>query len=185
MPEGRSVDDVALMDAWCRGDRGAGGELIARHYPSVARFFHGKVSAAALEDLVQETFLACTRSAVRFRGQARFRTYLYGIADHVLVNHLRRLGRSRARLDPEVDLEETPAVSSGPSPAATVVQHEEQRLLHEALQRIPPPHQAVLELHYWGDLSVAEIGEALKVPLGTAKTWLRNGRAYLEKQLRG
>jgi RNA polymerase sigma-70 factor (ECF subfamily) len=184
MPEGRTVDDVVLLKAWCLGDRGAGDALLARHYPSVVQFFHHRVSEAAQEDLIQETFLACTRSAVRFRKQAQFRTYLYGIAHNVLASYLRRQGRSRARLGSQAGPAETPAVSSGPSPIAAVARHEEQRLLLEALRRIPLPHQIVLELHYWEDLSVAEIGEVLGVPLGTAKTRLRDGRARLQDQLR-
>ncbi len=183
MPEGPTVDDIALLDAWCQGDRSAGDELFERYYPSVARFFHRKVSEAAREDLIQETFLACTTCAPRFRGEARFRTYLYAIAHNILASHLRRLGRNRSRLGSEVDVEEMPAESFGPSPVATVAQHEEKGLLLEAMQRIPRTHQVVLELHYWEDLTVAEIGELLGVPLGTAKTRIRNGRAYLEDLL--
>jgi len=74
MAESRVVDDVALLEARCRGDRAAGAELFERHYPSVARFFHNKVDEAAQEDLIHETFLACLVGAARLRGQSRFRT---------------------------------------------------------------------------------------------------------------
>lgn len=184
MPEDQIVDDFALLDAWCQGDRSAGGALVERHYSSVARFFRNKVSEAMQEDLIQETFLACTKSAAQFRGQAQFRTFLWGIARNVLASYLRRQGRSRARLGWEADLEQAQAVSFEPSPVATAARHEEQHLLLEALRRIPPPLQIVLGLHYWEDLSVAEIGVVLGVPLGTAKTRLRTGRAYLEDRLR-
>jgi len=186
MSKGRAVEDQVLLEAWCGGDRAAGAELFERHYPAVARFFHNKVSEAAQEDLIHETFLACLKSATRFRGQASFRAYLFGIAHHVLADHLRRLGRRRAWLAPDsdVDVDEVPAVSFGLSPIAIAVQHEEQRLLLEALRRIPLIYQIALELHYWEELTAAEIGEVLGVPLGTAKTRLRDGRAYLEAQLR-
>lgn len=184
MPEDQTVDDFALLDAWGRGDRSAGGALVERHYSSVARFFRNKVSEAMQEDLIQETFLACTKSAAQFRGQARFRTFLCGIARNVLADYLRRQGRGRARLGSEADLEEALGVSFEPSPVATAARHEEQELLLEALRRIPLSHQVVLGLHYWDDLSVAKIGEVLGVPLGTAKTRLRNGRAYLVNRLR-
>lgn len=185
MTEGPLIDDFALLEAWCQGDRSAGSALIERHYSCVARFFRRRASEALREDLIQETFLACTQSAARFRGQAQFRTFLYGIARNVLMDHLRRLGRSRSRLTSEADLEELSTRSSGPSPVATAAHHEEQALLWEAMQRIPMPQQIVLKLHYWDDLSVAEIGERLGVPLGTAKTRLRNGRSQLEDLFRG
>jgi RNA polymerase sigma-70 factor (ECF subfamily) len=184
MPEGPVVDDVVLLEAWGRGERAAGAELFERYYPRVARFFHNQVSEAVREDLLHETFLACLASAAHFRGQAHFRTYLFGIAHNVLANHLRRLARRNARLGPEADLDETSAGSFGLSPVAAAVQHQEQRLLLEALRRIPLLHQIALELHYWEELTAAEIGEVLGVPLGTAKTRLRDGRAYLEDQLR-
>jgi RNA polymerase sigma-70 factor, ECF subfamily len=178
------VDDVVLLEAWSRGDRAAGAELFERHYSSVARFFHNKVSEVAQEDLIHETFLACLKSAARFRREAQFRTFLFGIAHNVLADHLRRLGRSRARLDPEANIDDTPAVCFGLSPVATAVQHEEQRVLLEALRRIPLIHQVALELHYWEELTAAEIGEVLGLPLGTAKTRLHSGREYLEEQVR-
>jgi RNA polymerase sigma-70 factor (ECF subfamily) len=184
MPEGREVDDVVLLEAWCQGDRAAGAKLFARHYPCIARFFHNKVNEAAQDDLVHQTFLACLAAVARFRGQACFRTYLFGIARNVLADHLRRLARHKARLDVEAEVDELPAVSFGLSPVTTAVQHEEQRLLLEALRRIPLLHQIALELHYWEELTAAEVGEVLGVPRDTAKTRLRNGRAYLKKQLR-
>src|SRR5688572_14332342 len=136
MSKGRVVDDVdvELLEAWCRGDRAAGGELFDRHYPSIARFFHNKVSETAQEDLIHETFLACLAGAARFRGEARFRTYLFGIAHNLLADYRRRLGRRIARLGSEADLDETPAVCFGLSPVGTAVRHEEQRLLLEALR---------------------------------------------------
>lgn len=185
MPEGPPIDDFALLAAWCRGDRGAGSALIERHYSCVALFFRKRASEGSQEDLIQETFLACTQSAVQFRGQAQFRTFLYGIARNVLMEHLRRQSRSRLWLISDAELDELPALLPGPSPVTTAAQHEEQQLLREAMQRIPRPQQVVLELHYWEDLSVAEIGERLGVPLGTAKTRLRNGRSQLENLFRG
>jgi RNA polymerase sigma-70 factor (ECF subfamily) len=184
MPEGREGDDRVLLEAWRRGDRGAGDKLFERHYQSVARFFRNKASEAVQEDLIHETFLACLRSVAGFRGQASFRTFLFAIAHHVLVDHLRWMGRRMAHLGSETEVDELPAVCFGPSPVAVAVLHQEQRLLLEALRHIPLIHQIALELHYWEDLTAAELGEVLGVPLGTAKTRLRDGRVYLEQQLR-
>jgi RNA polymerase sigma-70 factor (ECF subfamily) len=75
-------------------------------------------------------------------------------------------------------------VSLGLSPVASAMHHQEQRLLLEGLRRIPLTHQTALELHYWEELTAAEIAEVLGIPLGTAKTRLRDGRAHLEDQLR-
>ena len=184
MPDGREDDDIALLEAWCRGDRSAGNRLFERHYQSVARFFHNKVSEAAQEDLIHDTFVACQKSVARFRRQSSFRVFLFGIARNVLAEHLRRMARQKARLEPELDLDEVSAASLGLSQAAIAMRHEEQRLLLEALRNIPLPHQIALELHYWEELTAAEIAEVLAIPLGTAKTRLYDGREHLKEQLR-
>jgi RNA polymerase sigma-70 factor (ECF subfamily) len=184
MSEGREDGDRALLEAWRRGDRAAGDKLFEQHYRSVARFFRNKANEAAQEDLIHETFLACLRGVAGFRGQASFRTFLFAIAHHVLVDHLRWMGRRMARSSAETDVDELPAVCFGPSPSAAAVLRHDQRLLLEALRGIPLIHQIALELHYWEDLTAAEIGDVLGVPLGTAKTRLRDGRVYLRQQLR-
>jgi RNA polymerase sigma-70 factor (ECF subfamily) len=183
---GRVKEDDALLHAWRLGDRRAGNLLFERYYPSVARFFRNKVNEAAQEDLIHDTFLGCLRGVPGFREQASFRTYLFAIARNALADHLRRRGRAAARApqDEDADVDEVPAAAYGPSPIAAAVQHEEQRLLLEALRRIPLIHQIALELHYWEDLTTSEISEVLEIPLGTAKTRLFDGRLHLEEQLR-
>jgi RNA polymerase sigma factor (sigma-70 family) len=184
MFDSATVEDVELLDAWRRGDQGAGASLFDRYYPSVARFFRNKVSDAMQEDLIHETFLGLLNGLDRFRGKARFRTFLFSVAHRVLAEHLRRAYRRNARVDGNVDIELLTAASHGLGPVGNVVQRQEQRLVLEALRRIPLLHQVALELHYWEDLTAVEIGEALGIPLGTAKTRLRDGRIHLEEQIR-
>lgn len=184
MPDGRDDDDFALLEAWRRGDKVAGAELFERHYEGVARFFHNKVSEESQEDLLHDTFEGCLKAVARFRGQARFRNFLFAIARNVLAEHLRRRHRRQARTGPEVDLEETPAADFGLSPIGAAIQREEQRLLLEALRRIPLKHQITLELHYWEELKTEDIAEVLGIPVGTVRTRLLDGRAHLEKQIR-
>lgn len=179
-----AVEDVDLLDAWRRGDQGAGARLFDRYYPSVARFFRNKVSDAMQEDLIHETFLGLLNGLDRFRGNSRFRTFLFSVAHRVLAEHLRRSYRRSARVDDNVDIELLTAASHGLGPVGNVVQRQEQRLVLEALRRIPLLHQVSLELHYWEDLTAVEISEVLGVPLGTAKTRLRDGRIHLEEQIR-
>ena len=175
--------DGAALAAWRGGDPLSGAALFERHYASVARFFHHKVSGAAQDDLVHETFLACLEAAARFRGQSCFRTFLFGIAHRVLAGHGRRAARSSARCADGYDPEELPAGSFAPCPAATLAAEQEQRHLREALRRIPQPYQLALKLHYWDGLTAAQIGESSGIPLGTAKTRLRDGRRALAAQL--
>ncbi len=173
------MDDVALFEAWRDGDRGAGAELIRRHYDSVVRFFRTKTGAAA-DELVQQTFLACAEALGRYRGEAGFRAFLFGIARHKFYEHLRRRAR-HARVD--ADFGVTSVLDLDPGISTVAAERSAQRLMVAALQRIPAELQLVLELYYWEDLSVSELAEVLDVPAGTIKSRLHRGRKLLREAM--
>ena len=68
----------------------------------------------------------------------------------------------------------------GVSPSSASASQPEHKLLLEALRRLPLDTQAMLELHYWEGLSVAEIAEVFDLPVGTVKSRMRKGRQDLE-----
>ncbi|MEX1365293.1 MAG: sigma-70 family RNA polymerase sigma factor [Nannocystaceae bacterium] len=173
-----ATTDFELLDAWKGGDKAAGNELFQRHFDSVCRFFRSKV-AEGVDDLIQRTFLACVESRDKFRKEASFRTYLFTLARNELYAHFKRSHRHRARVDPL----ETSAHDLGPSATALVAQQQEQRLLLEALRRIPVDHQITLELYYWEGMSAAQLGRVLDVPEGTVRTRIRRAKALVEAAL--
>lgn len=176
-------DELVALRAWRKGDRGAGAMLFERHYASVARFFRNKVPDSVQGDLVHDTFVACLARVDELRGESKLRTFLFAVARNVLATYLRKKYSRATRIDDDADLEELSAASFGLGPLGPLVVRQEQRLLLEALRRIPLVYQTALELFYWEDLTAAEIGVVLGVPLGTAKTRLRDGRGYLERKL--
>jgi len=171
------VDDAALVEAWRAGDRAAGSTLFERHYDGVVRFFRNKVADAVAGDLVQKTFLACFEGLAAYRGEASLRTYLFAIAYRLLCKHYEAQRRNR------IDLASVSAHDLGHSPSEVVALREEQRLMLTALRRIPLEYQALLELHYWEQMTAAEAAGVLAIPEGTAKTRIRRGRQLLAAQL--
>lgn len=169
--------DEALFQAWCGGDGPSGEALFDRYFAALHRFFHNKLgSSSEADDLVQRTFLACVEARERFRGDASFRAYLFGIAHNTLLMCFR--GRRRKQ-DP-IDFGTVSVVDLGASPSVGVGKREEERLLLAALRRLPLELQVVLELSYWESMSSAEIGVALELPAGTVRSRLRRARALLE-----
>ncbi|HEY0482356.1 MAG TPA: RNA polymerase sigma factor [Kofleriaceae bacterium] len=166
--------------SWRQGDAVAGEVLFDRHYDTVRRFFRNKVPAAVTRDLVQETFLACVEAAERFRHRSTFRTYLLGIAHHVMIDHLRATPRRAGR---ELDVGEVILGDLGPIGEDVIAAKRERRLLLRALRDLRFPLQVVLELRYWESMSDPEIAEVLEEPLGTVKTRLRAGRLALEARI--
>lgn len=172
------VTDEALLEAWRAGDRAAGNELFGRYFTAVYRFFRNKVDRG-VEDLVQRTFVACVEGRDRLRADASFRAYLFGAAHHLLRAHYRR-ERALARED---DVDDHAICDLGASPTTLLGGREEQRLLLEALRRLPLGEQTLLELYYWERLTGPELAEFLGVPENTARTRLRRARLRLEAEL--
>lgn len=168
------VSDLDLLDAWRAGDASAGERLFRRHFEAVATFFRNKVSSD-LEDLVQQTFLGCIEGRERFRGDASFRGYLFGVAHRVFGTYL----RSKYRARPVIDLDEVSLHDLDPSPSLMVARRSEYQLLLTALRQLPIAYQVVLELYFWEDMTAAAIAEALEIPMGTAQTRLRRARKGL------
>jgi RNA polymerase sigma factor (sigma-70 family) len=172
------MDDAALFEAWVAGDQTAGETLYRRHFDALYRFFRGK-APEDYEDLIQNTMLECLRSRGRYRGDAPFRAYLFGVARHRLLHFLRAKGTNRI----DFDGEQNSLMDVDPRPSAVVARQAEHRLLLDAMRRIPFELQVALELHYWEELSTAELAVALEIPQGTVKSRLRRGREALQAEL--
>jgi RNA polymerase sigma-70 factor (ECF subfamily) len=170
--------DLELLEAWRAGDKRAGKQLFERHYDAVHRFFRNKVGTDA-PDLVQMTFMGCLTSVERYRGEGSFRSWLFSIAYRQLCKHYRAKSSERDRFD----LGTVSAADLDPTPSRMIAKRREQRALLEALRGIPVEHQVALELHYWEQMSDADIARALDVPLGTMKSRIRRARQLLAERL--
>lgn len=171
--------DEALLDAWREGDRTAGQELYRRYFPIVYRFFANKLGGGEIEDLVQTTFLACTKHRDRLRDDRSFRAFLLTVARNEFFTHLQR----RYRDGGNVDAATTSLADVGATASQLIARSDEHRLLSLALRRIPLDLQDLVELHYFERLSGRELAEVLGVPEGTIRSRLRRAIAALRDEL--
>jgi RNA polymerase sigma-70 factor (ECF subfamily) len=162
-------DDLKLLAAWREGDAAAGEALFERHFESVFRFVRSKVGDGA-EDLVQQVFLACVEGRDRFRAEASFSTYLFAAARNVIYDYWK--ARSRPQME---DFRDTAAHALDPSPSSAVAHKDNERLLVQALRRIPLDLQMALELYYVEGLRSREVADVLGIPHGTVRSRLRRG----------
>ena len=178
-PIAAMASDPELLEAWAGGDRDAGEALIDRHLVPLYRFFRNKVQGG-VHDLVQDTFLRCSEARDRFRGDASFRAFLFGVARRVLHDHLRKHYRQGA----VIDFDEVSAVELGTSPSQLVARREEHRVLLHALRMIPLDDQIALELAYWEELRGPEIAAVLGVSHAAARARLSRARKALAQRVR-
>jgi RNA polymerase sigma factor (sigma-70 family) len=172
------VSDIELLDRWREGDVKAGNLLFDRHFRALYRFFRNKVGDG-IDDLVQQTFLACVEGSERFQKQASFRTYMYAAARNILYRSIEHRQRDAARFDYEV----SSVVDLGTGPDTLVGRCGEHRLLLMALRRIPLDFQIALELYYWEGLKGPQLAAALEIPEATVRSRLRRGLEHLRRQL--
>jgi len=157
-----------------RDDRRAFGELVVRHQSAVRNFLRQltRGDAALADDLAQDTFVEAYRSLERFRGEARFSTWLLGIAH----NHWRN-----ARRKIRDQLEWSDATS--PGFVAGMGTSDLRQDLASALSSLSADEQLAVHLGYDQGLSHSEIATLVNWPLGTVKTHLARSKAKLRQLL--
>lgn len=171
-------EDYALLAAWRAGEEHAGEELFRRHYGVLYRFFHNKLSRD-VDDLVQNVLLALLNNPDAFAQRGTFKAYLLGVARFQLYDAYRKRQRDEARLE----FDSVTVHDLEPSPSQHVAGRGEERVLLEALRRMPVDLQIALELTYWEDISAPEIAQVLGIPVDTVYSRVRRGKESLKKQL--
>ncbi len=161
------------------GDRVAY-ETLVRHnadrlYAVVLRF---SATEADAEEATQEAFLRAWRSIGRFRGDARFFTWLYRIG----VNEAKRMLDRRPGAQVEVSTEDRPIDDVADDAPQVHVQAEVAELrvmLERAIRRLPEKYRAAVVLRDVEGLSTSEAADALGLREAAFKSRLHRGRMAL------
>jgi RNA polymerase sigma factor (sigma-70 family) len=168
-------DSELIARAVVDDDRAAFGELVQRHQSAVRRFLRhlARGDDAWADDLAQETFILAHRQLARFRGEARFLTWLLGIAHNQFRNARRSHAAAVESLADTLD-------EHAPDPAHAVALRQD---LTSALRQLSADEQTALHLCYQQGLSHDEAASALVWPIGTVKTHLARGKEKLRTLL--
>jgi RNA polymerase sigma-70 factor, ECF subfamily len=166
------ISDEALMLEFQGGSREAFEQLFARYRGTLYGYFRRRLNGERrAEDLTQETFLAVIRAAAHYEPRALLRTYLYGIAMNLLAAERRK----RFRDSPQGQRSPEPATTDAPDAALWV---------RQALEKLDESEREILMLREYEQLSYAEIGDLLKLPMNTVRSRLFRAhmamKGYLE-----
>lgn len=183
MPDnGLQRSDSQLVRAALGGEAQAYRALVERHERLVYRFLLKHVMRADdAEDLAQETFLQAHRSLSRYRGDAKFSTWLIGIALNVARNNA---NRSRAPESEGLEDDLDKLLASAGDPVDTVTRLARLRALQHAITELPPEQRECLVLVVLEGLPYEEASSVLAVPVGTIKSRLARARARLAEALK-
>jgi RNA polymerase sigma-70 factor (ECF subfamily) len=144
---------------------------------------------AQAEDIAQDVFLRAYEQFSHLRTSPTAGGWLKTVTTNLTLNYLTR-HRRRRRLFSELEAE-ADADADGPSPAlewawavpdtllADLGAEQRQRLIDDALQRLPEHQRLPLVLYHFEDHSYQEIAAQLRVSLSKVKTDIRRARAAL------
>lgn len=185
MEEGRG-DVTVLLGELTRGNESALDRLLPLVYDELHRLARGYFRDEKADHTLQATALvheAYLRLVdVRYRGfesRRQFVGFAAALMRRILVDHARER-RAQKRGGYKTTLDESIAVS--PAEEVDVL------ALDEALSRleaIDPDQSRVVELRYFGGLSIEETAELLEISAPTVKRRWSSARAWLKRELRG
>ncbi|MBX3626401.1 MAG: sigma-70 family RNA polymerase sigma factor [Rhizobacter sp.] len=189
---GEPTDDE-LMSAYARGDAAAFERLYTRHQAGLYRFVRrllGPALAAQADEVFQDTWLKVVNARAQWMPQgATFRTWLFTLAHHRVIDIWRRSGREVSvstdddtPWEPEGDA----AWAQWPEARSPAPHSEElafwrragERLLR-CLDELPLAQRSAFLLHHEDELPLADVARALEVGFETAKTRLRYAMSKL------
>jgi RNA polymerase sigma-70 factor (ECF subfamily) len=169
--------DEALMARVARGDEPAFRALTQRHLPAMlglARRILG--NAADAEDVAQEAMLRVWVHAPRWQPLAAFRTWLTRVTVNLCLDRKRRA--------PWVELEAAgEIVDPAPDAGAQAELGERERLVAQAVAKLPARQRAAIMLTYSEGMSNAQVAEVLDTSVSAVETLLVRGKQNLRAAL--
>lgn len=170
------MNDDGLIRAVAGGEDVALRELFNRHSPWVAARLRRTMPLDAVEDVLQETFIAVWRGAKSYKGQGEVGAWIWGIARRQAALWARKQGQPEAEIVGDVPAPE--------NHAGAVERSVDLRGALEALGPEGSEGRELARLVFVEDRSVADVAGLLGIPEGTVKSRVYKVRQLLQATLR-
>ena len=186
----KSSGDIDL-DALLKGDAQAFEQLVQRESPRLFRMIMRIVrDEDEAQSVMQETYLQAYKRLDTFRREAKFSTWLYAIGLNLARASLRKSKRYDTLEEDSIDRLQ-PGFSNGMftdnveawNPQKMAERSERKRLVHEAIDKLPPDYRTVLTLRDIEELSTVEVAQVLDISEGAVRVRLHRARQALRKIL--
>src|SRR5215471_1623765 len=183
------TSDGLLAQQSLAGDQHAFETLVQRYSTPLFNFicrFLGDYDQAC--DILQQVFLQLYLCLPNLRADDPLKAWLFQVARNRCLDELRRKHAIHfSELEPVDDEDELSPLATlpdtAPLPEELAERRDLQQCLQKAIQTLPPKFRSVVLLRYAGQLSFSEIGQALKMPEATAKTYFQRAKPLLRAAL--
>jgi RNA polymerase sigma-70 factor, ECF subfamily len=180
--EPSSVSDAALLND-LEAKQPVALECLYKRYGSVVYGVALKMlqNQAEAEDLTQEIFLSVWQRPIDAAKQGHLFRYLITMTRSRAIDKLR--SRSRSLNFVQRWGQNVTAEAPTPNPSEQAVFDERSQQVRQALTQLSQRQRQVIELAYDAGLSQSEIAQQLHQPLGSVKSWTRQGLLKLKQIL--
>jgi len=185
-PAMRIDSDAILIRRHLNGDARAFEVLFKKYQTPIFNLVSRMVNSEDAYDLTQDVFCNALRALHKFRGEAKFSTWLYSIARNVCLNHLRR--------DSLITEESLEGMSEGQPNAelpdlsadvqAIAETRELQRLVNSVLATLPPEQRVLIVLRDFEQLSYEEISQIEGISVSNVKSRLHRARIAFKNKFK-
>jgi RNA polymerase sigma-70 factor (ECF subfamily) len=162
------------------GDGASFTALLEKHRVPVIHFLYRMVqNQAVAEELAQEVFLRVYRSRESYEPTAKFTTWLFRIATHLALNHLRdgKNQRMEERLDDDSsDMPVRQVADRKPTVEQNLVHQARLDEVRRAVAKLPEKQRAAVLMHKYEEMEYSQIAKVLDCSESAIKSLLF--RAY-------
>jgi RNA polymerase sigma-70 factor (ECF subfamily) len=188
------ADELKLVERAQQGDRDAFGSLVEPwRKPLFGYIYHMVTLRQDAEDLLQDVFIRVLEDIRSYRGEARFKSWLFGIATHACLDHLRKrkrwrveaqlIGESEATANPE-NIVHLRALMAGPG--FTYETREHIAFCFSCIARtLEPEEQAAVMLKEVLEFTNQEAAAILRLSEPVFRHRLSDARAKMTKAFDG
>ena len=153
-------------------------ELVKRYEAKLLRYVKYLIGDKEADEVVQETFI---KAYVNLKGfdlkKGKFSSWIYRIAHNEAMNKVKR--KKWISLDVNDWLKEL--LPSKENIEREYERKEEKETVRKSLKSLKYMYRSVLSLYFLEDKSYEEIGEILKIPMGTVGIRLKRGKEKLKE----
>lgn len=179
-------DDRDYVNRIIDGEERAFNELVNKYYDNVYNLAYRMLNNADdAKEIAQDAFVKIHKSLPNFRGNASLKTWIMRITLRLSLNKRRDRSRSAwERLGLNRDGKPKLLFSRSQSPEAKLISDEIDNQVRNLIDGLPEDMRQIIILNSFEDLSYDEIGQILKIPIGTVSSRLYSARKLLSAQLK-
>ncbi len=175
MDDNKNTTDEELVELVRQGNKELYGEIIRRYQTKLMRYaYYLAGDEAKASDAVQDGFIKAYINLNSFQTKRKFSSWIYQIVHNEVMNILGKYKHS-------FSIEDYMDFSSTDNLEDAYIKEEVASSIHKCLDTMDIKYREPLSLYYIENKSYEEIGDILRLPMGTVATRINRAKVMMRK----